>query len=252
MAGCLLSVISTRCQCDLSNRNTDAASKEVMRNLRLAIIVLLCCVPAAAQQPPDSSDLLQRLLEPPFRRELQVSESQAGAIARELDEMRRAARERLQPGGPPPGGSPRPWLGDLRFQVDQRIAQILTPQQMERLRQLRLQRMGPRAILRPEMQDQLQLAPEQRQRIQFIVRHEPVAIREAMERFRGARELTPRLRDEIRRATDTVRREVDRRLMEVLSPPQRQRLAEMTGRRFEPVHGPTGDQPPGRPAGVWE
>jgi hypothetical protein len=115
---------------------------------------------ATAQQNADRvarMDLSSLLEVPEIQKELKLTDRQK--------EQLNQSRQFLQQAG----GGRRSERGALRAQVDAAIASILTRSQLTRLRQIRLQAVGPFAVTEQEIAVQLQMTPLQLQQVQTIM-----------------------------------------------------------------------------------
>jgi len=161
--------------------------------------------------------------------------------------------QRREPGqgrrsGPPEGGREgRPGDG-MRQEMESKLAEILDAGQMDRLKQLQLQRAGGRALLHKELADSLRLTDDQRRQVQDAVEAEREAMRAAFETAPGG---DP---EATRGKAREVRKETDAKLDAVLTDSQRKQLQTLQGAAFnfpEPRMGPPGGGrgPARRPGG---
>ena len=124
------------------------------------------------ERRPQPDGGIRLLLNPKVRAELGLTDEQAAKI--QALAPRPSAEGPLDgPGGPRPGGEPpRPPRDDAPKEggpkgdapkdgPEERLRAILTPEQAVRLRQIRLQREGARAIRRPDVAKELGLTDEQ-------------------------------------------------------------------------------------------
>lgn len=124
-----------------------------------------------------------------------------------------------------PGGDRRAQFEEMRQEVEGRIAEVLTTQQMERLKQInaqqQLSRGGARALLGGPMADALDLSEEQQEML---------------------RERAGELRAEMEKKMEAARAEAKEQLMEILTSEQRAKLDEMTGEPFTMTERPGFDR----------
>jgi Spy/CpxP family protein refolding chaperone len=128
--------------------------------------------------------------------------------------------------GPPPGGPEggpggrweemRGRMDEARREMEGRVAEILTPEQMDRLKQIELQARlkmeGPRAMMSPEVVEAIGLSPD-----------EADALRDRAEQLRG----------EMEEKMAAVRKEMQDKLLEGLTSEQRAKFEAMTGESFD-------------------
>ncbi|HWP30549.1 MAG TPA: hypothetical protein VNK96_02315 [Fimbriimonadales bacterium] len=107
------------------------------------------------------------------------------------------------------------------------IKEVLTPQQIKRLEEISLQLEGPRALLRPEIADKVGLSPQQREKIREIYRNvgRPTTPRDVPQGPEG--------REQLRERMKAQRKELEEKLLGVLTPEQRTRWQALLGRPFE-------------------
>jgi hypothetical protein len=116
------------------------------------------------------------------RKELKISDEQRKQISRLQAESREAMREAFSSSGGGrggPGGSGgegedpfaamRKKMGEINAKSEKKIPEILKPEQIKRLDQLRIQREGVRSLLRPEVAKKLGLSAEQDSKIKELL-----------------------------------------------------------------------------------
>ena len=124
----------------------------------------------------------------------------------------------------------------FRAEVERKVAEVLDPQQMQRLKQLDLQLWGVRALIRQDVQDRLHLSPDQRTKVQSIMTDERNSVRSVFGDFRGGKELTPEQRAELRKKFDAMRdiqAQAEVKLNAVLSERQQKHFHWMQGPSFK-------------------
>jgi hypothetical protein len=110
-------------------------------------------------------------------------------------------------------------LTKVQEQYDKQLAEILKPEQSERLGQIRLQIAGPEGVTTPEVAEKLGLNREDRQKVQ-------TALREITQAARQGGRPTPEQRANLREQLET-------KLKELLSEEQLAKLKELQGKPFD-------------------
>jgi Spy/CpxP family protein refolding chaperone len=118
--------------------------------------------------------------------------------------------------------------------VVKRLNEILTPEQTQRLKQIRLQVEGPAALNSPEVAQALKLTEAQRSKLTSLQNQFRMAVREV---FESVRKLTSderqARRNEIMERLDEARKETVAKSMAVLTPQQCEKLNEMQGKKID-------------------
>lgn len=153
-------------------------------------------------------------------------------------EGERPPRERPERGDGDFRGKMRERMQEARAEVEGRLAEVLSTEQMTRLKQLgvqhQLQRGGPRALMHGEVSDALQLSEDQRGEL---------------------RDQAHEVREEMATKIRELRKAGNEQLLNVLTTEQRATLDGMAGEPFDfppPAmrgprgEGPEGDRPPRR------
>jgi Spy/CpxP family protein refolding chaperone len=161
--------------------------------------------------------LLQR---PDVQRELNLTEQQKTQIRQMQEAMRTAWQETRNL----PPQERRQKMEELRQKNDP--TKVLNETQKKRLRELELQAMGPMAFLQPEVADELKLTQEQRSRLQGIVMQQMQQLRELWQgggfgQGQGAQNF------------QQIREQMEKQMLEVLTPAQRQQWQQMQGKPFQ-------------------
>ena len=164
---------------------------------------------------------------PEVQKELELTSQQEQLLDALLDDLQDQSRAMFGgPGGPPgvPGGrsgtdSVGQQIETLTQQGEELINALLEPNQAVRLRQLRLQRQGTAALVRPEIVQALSLEDEQLAKIRQMLSAE-AAVEEARLPIAARQQ----------RATEQI---VDAQVSAVLSDQQRQIWENMKGKPFE-------------------
>ncbi len=161
--------------------------------------------------------LLQRA---DVQRELNLTEQQKNQI-RQMQENQRTAMQELR--NLPP---------EQRRQKMQEIREknnptsVLNETQKKRLREIELQAMGAFALLQPDVADELKLTQEQRSKLQGIVMNSMQQLREQFQsggfgQGQGAQQM------------QQLREQMEKQMLEVLTPAQRQQWQQMQGKPFQ-------------------
>jgi len=114
-------------------------------------------------------------------------------------------------------------------EVEETLELVLEPDQMKRLKQLQLQREGVFAIGRPDIAKQLGLSEEQVGKVRELI----ASLRPDRAKMR---ELFQQGRDAVRKyfaEREQRRKEVEKKILEVLTPEQRKKWEQMIGKPFE-------------------
>ncbi len=140
------------------------------------------------------------------------------------DEERQSAMEELQEVS-------REILNDAR----NTIKKLLSEKQLERLQQLKLQRMGVRALEDGLIQDMLAFTDEQVAKVKEAIKtadeKRQAWMEEMREQFRGGAGGFDR--DAIREKMQAMQEEFENAMMSILTDEQKQRLEELKGKLFE-------------------
>lgn len=154
------------------------------------------------------------------QRELNLTEQQKNQI-RQMQESMRTAMQEMR--GMPPQERRRK-MEELRRKNDP--TSVLNESQKKRLREIELQAMGPSAFLTPEVADELKLTQEQRSRLQGIVMQQMQQLRE---QFRGGGFGQGQGGQHFQQMRD----QMEKQMLEVLTPAQRQQWQQMQGKPFQ-------------------
>jgi Spy/CpxP family protein refolding chaperone len=164
-----------------------------------------------------SGMLLQR---PDVQRELNLTEQQKSQI-RQMQENQRTAMQELR--NLPPEQRRQKML-ELRQKNDP--VSVLNESQKKRLREIELQAMGPSAFLQDDVANELKLTQEQRSRLQGILMQQMQQLREQFQgggfgQGQGAQNF------------QQMRDQMEKQMLEVLTPAQRQQWQQMQGKPFQ-------------------
>lgn len=146
-------------------------------------------------------------------------------LAKSREDMQ-SARENAQASGS--GFDPSVFQKIMEDATSQ-INTILTPDQQNRLKQIAIQNQKNRAILQPEVQDQLGLSQDQKDKIKSLDDAYNAAQGELRQKMRGADDATRQsVRADMQKNTDAL----DAELGKVLTPDQAAKLKSMGGAPF--------------------
>ncbi|MFN4033581.1 MAG: hypothetical protein ACK4ME_08190 [Fimbriimonadales bacterium] len=162
-----------------------------------------------------SGMLLQRA---DVQRELNLTEQQKSQI-RQMQENQRAAMQELR--NLPPQER-RQKIMELRQKNDP--TNVLNESQKKRLREIELQALGPSAFFQEDVANELKLTQEQRARLQGIVMQQMQQLREQFQGGgfgQGGQNL------------QQLREQMEKQMLEVLTPAQRQQWQQMQGKPFQ-------------------
>lgn len=156
-------------------------------------------------------------------------------------------------------------MEELRKQMETRAQElqkevegILLPHQIKRLKEIRIQMMGLRALEDTEVAKALGITDAQKEKLAAVREEAMQAMRGSMEDFRGLRDLPEDQRREkmnqMREKMQKARQEVEAKVLGVLSDEQKKTFEEIKGKAFEINWGemrrPGGERPQGqRPGG---
>jgi Spy/CpxP family protein refolding chaperone len=179
------------------------------------------------KMPTRPIGLLGTVVLPQVQKELNLSDQQKQKIRGLLKEV--AADNSGKPGGAAtaPGATLRgPSYGELprapamtEVMQQKRLAEILSPEQLERLKQLDLQAQGASALRKPEVIGALRLTPEQRYELSSV-------LNQANERPGG--KMAPS-----GTSPNQFERELMDKALKVLTPKQRQTFEELKGKPIQ-------------------
>jgi Spy/CpxP family protein refolding chaperone len=150
------------------------------------------------------------------------------------DEQKQKIKE-LRPGRPSDGQRPSPEEMQTRMeQMRKKVAEILKPEQLARLKQIELQVQGAAALGNPEIVKTLAITDDQRAKLKTIGDE---AGEKARKIFGSMRDLSPEERDAKRTENQGKMREIAKDAMEkslaVLTPEQREKFEKMKGKKID-------------------
>lgn len=206
-----------------------------MRILIIFVALLLTGVATVMAQPRGRGMRVDRLLlldVDDVQTELNMSEEQIAQVKEAAQQL----GEPVRPRGPIEELSDKDRTA-LRDKAQTRAAKekallsdILSTEQMNRLRQIMLQVMGSRALQNPDVSEQLEITAEQRQQMaatrQAVSTEMRATMRKISEEDRGDFE-------QMRTRMKELRENMEDQVLKHLSDEQRTRFAEMKGEAFE-------------------
>lgn len=182
---------------------------------------------------------------PEVQTELKIDAAQKELLQQINQENRDKMRALFQQGGfgRPGQGAPDPAAQDefrkkmAAMQADQakQIGEVLDAKQMARLKQLSLQREGTRALGRPEVQDQLKLSADQRQKLTAAFNSEGEAMRALFQSARpqDGQQPTEEQRAEFGKKMQAARATAEANALAVLTDAQKTQFKALQGAPFK-------------------
>lgn len=119
---------------------------------------------------------------------------------------------------------------DVEGKLRPKLEKILSPRQLERVRQIRWQSLGMKALSDPELATALELTDDQQTRVATLIAQ---ASDEEHGQFREKRKYTPAELQAIKQKTAEIAKDRDARLSKVLDDGQTIKLADLTGAAFD-------------------
>ena len=117
-----------------------------------------------------------------------------------------------------------------RGMIGQRLAEILTPAQLRRLKQICLQVEGPAGLNTPDMIKALNLSPEQCAKLKALQDQVREKVQELVDETKGLSTEERRAKmPEILAKLDQMRKDITEQAIEVLTPQQREKFEKMQG-----------------------
>jgi hypothetical protein len=165
------------------------------------------------------------------QKELGISVEQRSKLRELQDKMqeeRRAQFENMRGGGPPDPEAMRKMFTEMEAKSNQALSEVLSPEQLKRLKELSLQRSGMRALMNPNVQKELGLSAGQIAKIDELQTKQRDAMQAVMEKMRNG-EIE---REELRDLFEKNNRIMDDELGKLLTDAQRAKLDEMKGKPF--------------------
>jgi Spy/CpxP family protein refolding chaperone len=171
--------------------------------------------------------------------ELKLTPEQVKKVKALFEEMRQQVRKRMEDAEKLDPATQddrekrferrRKSVAAVTTKATQALSQILSPEQVKRVNQIGLQRLGVLAFNDPEVQQELRLTPEQKGKLKEITAKEVQDMRNSFP--------TPQVRDaeETRKKVIRRRQEAMEKALAVLSAEQREKWQDLMGFEFEPM-----------------
>jgi Spy/CpxP family protein refolding chaperone len=167
------------------------------------------------------------------QKELKLTEAQKKSLQTLPQSLRppRQGAPRSQPGQSSQPGQgqrergPRPNFEEMMLKA---IKDILTPAQEKRLEELTLQWMGPPALLLPDVAKKVGLTTQQQQKIRELEQAHSQKARETFQRGRN----NPQEREKMLQQWVKLRKELDTKILALLTPAQKQKWQSLLGKPF--------------------
>jgi Spy/CpxP family protein refolding chaperone len=170
-----------------------------------------------------------------FQKEFNLTEEQKSKLAAIEKDVQATIKKHLADAKPASREEVQRAIGEINGKVQEKLSagikQILQPPQMERLKEIRLQVMGARALLTPDIAKALNLTDQQKKQIRTLAEEGQKAVRE----LTGGQDLSP----EERRAKAAENQEkikkaianFQEKALLVLTPQQREQFKKMSGKK---------------------
>jgi len=200
---------------------------------------------------------------PEVQTELKIDATQKELLEQLNMENRDKMRQLFQQGGfgrpgqGGQGGAPDPAareamqkkMAAMQAEQSKAIGEVLDAKQMARLKQLSVQREGTRALGRAEVQDQLKLTPDQRQKVAAAFASEQQAMQAMFQSFRPQEGQPPseEQRAEFGKKMQAARAAADAGALAVLTDTQKTQFKALQGAPFKFPEGGFGGPGGGRP-----
>jgi len=154
---------------------------------------------------------------PEVQKELGLSPAQLNTLQERLKALRPDPNQKTR------GRAP----GEALERAEGIVKEVLTPQQLKRLEEISLQVEGPRALLRPEIADKVGLSSQQRDKIREVYRNvsRPITPRDVPQGPEG--------REQLRERMKALRKELEEKILGILTPEQKARWQSLLGKPFE-------------------
>lgn len=165
-----------------------------------------------------------------FGEELGITEEQREQMTAAMQEMGEKMRAARDAGEDLSQEERMAQFTEMREAMQQKIESILTPEQVARSGQLRLQMEGTRALGREEVQDDLGMTDEQKAQLEAINERVRNGFQELGQAMRDADEDE---RAELREKMGALRERSEQAQMSVLTDEQKSKFEEMKGEPFE-------------------
>ncbi|MEJ5170981.1 MAG: hypothetical protein WHU10_08335 [Fimbriimonadales bacterium] len=182
------------------------------------------------------------LMRQDVQNDLKLTAEQKSKLEAINQKYREQMRSRMgSPGGGPggPGGDWQARMEEFRKMAeaqDKEINQVLTPQQQQRLKEIRIQLMGPMALMDKDIQKQLGLTSQQVSKLEELQRKAGEANMSLFQKMRDG-SVT---REQAQQAMQNNQKALETESMRVLTPDQQAKLKAMRGAEFKRQDPPGG------------
>lgn len=184
---------------------------------------------------------LMLLANPQVQKELELVDDQKAKIKELSDKLQADMREAFTGMRDLSQEDRQKKMEELRKKGEERMAslqkevdKVLLPQQQKRLKQIRFQVLGDRALSDAEIVKELGITDEQKTKLEAIAKESRDATQKLYE---GVRDLPQAERQakftELREKMDTARKEVQEKTLAVLTDAQKAKLKELKGAEFK-------------------
>ena len=198
--------------------------------LAVALVALLVC-PALAQPGAGTRPPLRVLSEESVQKDLKLTSQQVKRVAEEFKKLREKTEE-LQDLEKDERSKK---MQELIKEADKTVADILSPSQLKRFKQINLQTQGVRSLYSPALAKELGVTEEQRRKIKEI---KDATDKEKMD----LRQLGQFVGKEARQKMKEINKRADEKIFQLLTADQKAKWKEMIG---EPFKGEITFGPPG-------
>jgi hypothetical protein len=183
------------------------------------------------------------------QKELSLTDDQKEKVKSAGDKMREKMREAFQGGGQPDREKMQAMMKEMNDEATKTVKETLKPEQQKRLKEIQYQAMGAQAFANADVQKELKITDEQKEKLNTINQDMQKEMRELRQ---GGNFQDP----ETQKKIQALRKETTEKTMAVLTDDQKKTWKDMTG---EPVKynlqqgfgggrrgGPGGNPPPPR------
>jgi hypothetical protein len=126
---------------------------------------------------------------------------------------------------------------DFSAKITAKLNEVLLPHQMERVKQLAVQRLGPMALGDPDVQQKLKITDEQKEKMQAVRESITNSARELFGNRESLQNLDENARrkrfEEMREKFGKLRSEAEGKALEILTADQKDTLEKMKGKKFD-------------------
>jgi len=192
-------------------------------------------------------DMLELLRKDQVQKDLRLTEEQKSRLKKAADQTLSDLRRQSVTWASMSPEDRRKKIAEFREQTRTRLHEALTPAQVERLRQIRLQWDQATALADSDVADALQLSEEQRARIRGVLGRMRQRLREALRTRPDAKQLSP---EEAQSRLRELQQEAVQDALGLLTPRQRENLEKMKGKPLQWEESKPSVAEQGSPAGA--